>query len=345
MTMLFYKKHINIFFIITIYFSYAFLNSALAASTCYTEEFYPNITTIREGKLGLEFIAAGVNRDKSNNTAQVIRLTNDDTWDSRIWEKIEDEKCSGYGCLETNQRCHFNIPAVSLSVHEAMNLRSFKYIPESIDQTIAACVKNNDDIYFGISFYAGEGVSGVGGIGKYNIKSKNIEIRRPPILSNSSVTHMDFDGKLLWIATANHFECSGTPPAIGLIRYDWDNNIIQEFDDIGSGLCGFVVHDIHITDKSAWVATDLGLSQTYRTNGDYNYGWEIGWRHYIPQKNTKEVMKQVWCHDLYADLLNNIPGTDENDPTSSPYDQTFKNVAKFKPGDLKNYVDSIKKDK
>lgn len=339
------KKNINKLFIITFYFSYGLPSSALASSICYTEEFYPNIVSIREGKHGLEFVAAGINRDKKNKSAPVIALTNDDSWDSRSWKLIGDEKCTEDTCMEIKQQCQFDIPKITLSVHEALKVRSFRYIPHSIDQTISSCVKHNDDIYFGISFYAGEGVSGVGGIGKYNVKTKNVEVRRPQILSDFSVTHIAFDGKLLWIATANEFECSGTPPAIGLIWYDWDKNIVQDSKDIGLGICGFVVHDIHITNKSAWVATDLGLSQTYRTNEDYNYGWEGGFRHYIPQINTKEVMKNIQCYELYADFLNNLPRDDDNYLYGMTYDQIFNNAAKFNPRALKSYVDSIKKDK
>ena len=266
------------------------INDAIAASVCYSEEKYPNITEIRQGKDGLEFVAGGVNIGEDNKSAPVITLTNDTAWDARTWAVTDTVKCASYGCLDTYKQCNLDVPAITLSVHDALNLRSFRYIPESIDQTISACVKDGENVYFGISFYAGEGVSGVGGVGRYNTESRDVEIRRLPILRDSSVTHIAFDGKLLWVATAHHYECSGTPPAVGLIRYDWEKNIIQNFQDVGAGLCGFVIHDIHITNKSAWVATDLGLSQADRTNKDYNYGWETGWRNYIPQIKEKQAL-------------------------------------------------------
>lgn len=320
-----------------------FVNDVFAASSCYDEEKYPNIIQIIEGENGLEFVAAGINNNKNSKNLPIIKLTNDTSWDTRTWKLNKKGICKTYKCLN-KPKCNINIPSIKLSIDEALNFRSFRYVPGSIDQTISACTQNGDDIYFGISFYAGEGTSGVGGIGLYNIKTKDVEIRRLPIISGSSVTNIAFDGKVLWISTAHHYECSGTPPADGLILYNWDKKIIQDFEDINNGLCGFVIHDIHITNESIWIASDLGLSQTYRTKQSDGFDWEGGWRHYIPQVDKKEVMKKVWCKDLYSDLLNSLPNND-NPTGPSSYDQLFENMAEFKSYELMKYVDSITKDK
>lgn len=313
-----------------------------ASSICYTEENFPNIVKINKGNNGLEFVAGGVNKNKTNGDAPRITLVSDKSWDSRTWEITGHEECKYSDCLKKQPGCATRIPKINLTIEEALNLRSFKYIPVEIEQRTDACTVHKDTIYFGISFYSGEGVSGVGGIGSYNIKTQKIEIRRLPILRDSSVTHIAFDGKLLWIATANNYECEGTPPANGLIRYDWDKNIVQPFEDINTGFCGFVIHDIYIDNKSVWVATDLGVSQADRTAQEHNYGWENGWRHYIPQTNKNEPMKQVGCNDLYTGLLKDLPRND-NITGGSSYQQLFMNLAKFKPYLLEKYVSELNK--
>ena len=320
-----------------------FVNNVIAASSCYTEDNYPNIAQIRDGKQGLEFIAVGLNNNKNSKTLPIITLTKDTSWDTRTWKLNKEGICKTYKCLNKS-KCNINIPSIKLSIDEALNFRSFRYVPGSINQTISACTQNGDDVYFGISFYSGEGTSGVGGIGRYNIKTKDVEIRRLPIISGSSVTNIAFDGKVLWISTAHHYECSGTPPADGLILYNWDKKIIQDFEDINNGLCGFVIHDIHITSESVWIASDLGLSQAYRTKKSDGFDWEGGWRHYIPQVNKKEVMKKVRCKDLYSRLLKKLPH-DDNPTGPSSYNQLFENMARFKKYELMMYVDSITKAK
>lgn len=331
-------------FLVGVVLYLGFISNPFSATTCYTEERYPNIVDIRQGKSGLEFVVAGKNRDEKNNTAPVLTLIKDIAWDDRTWVKTGEVKCSSDTCYEIKHKCEHAIPEIKLSLQEALKIRSFRYIPESIDQSVGACVKNGDDLYFGLSFYAGEGVSGVGGVGRYNQATKKLEVRRLPALADYSVSSIAFDGKLLWIGTANNHECSGTPPANRLIWYDWDNNIIQTSEDMGS-ICGFLIHDIHFTEKSVWIATDLGLSEINRSGDDYRYGWERGFRHYIPQVNAKELMKWTHCDALYTDFLNNTPLDYSNFVDGQTYDQIFFNATKFNPGFLKRYIKSLQEAK
>ena len=321
-----------------------FISNPFSATTCYTEERYPNIVDIREGKSGLEFVVAGKNRDRKNNTAPVLTLIKDVAWNDRTWVKTGEVKCKDDTCYEIKHKCEHAIPEIKLSLQDALKSRSFRYIPDSINQSVGACVKNNDDIYFGISFYAGEGESGVGGIGKYNTVTKKLEVRRLSALVDYSVSSIAFDGRLLWIGTSHNHECEGTPPANRLIWYDWDNNIIQTSEDMGS-ICGFLIHDIHFTEKSVWIATDLGLSEINRSDKDYRYGWEYGFRNYIPQANEKEVMKWTSCDALYTDFLNNTPIDYNNFVDGQTYDQILYNAAKFNPGFFKRYIKTLKKTK
>ena len=335
------------FLIITVSFFLPITNG-MASTICYNEDAYPNVTEIRNGESGIEFVVAGINMNHDSDSAAVITLTNDTEWDQRTWAVTDAVQCETYRCIKEYTKCTEDIPEIMLSVDDARKLRSFSYIPKKIDQNISACVVDGENRYFGISFYAGEGSTGVGGIGRYNTKTEEVEVRRLPILRDSSVTHIAFDGKLLWIATAHHYECTGTPPAVGLIRYDWEKGTIHQLGGVRfgisrSGICGFVVHDIYITDESAWIATDLGLSQTDRSDDEFevedNYGWSLGWRHYVPRIGENEVMQWTNCADLYDDLLNNLP-RDDNPTGQSSYDQLFKNLAKFNPHHLMKHFDS-----
>ena len=118
-------------------------NNVAASSTCYAENKYPNITSIRQGSNGLEFTAAWRNFDYKNRMAPVITLTNDSAWDKREWKVTGNEKCKTYDCIKAN-KCNVNIPEIKLGIKQALNLRSFRYIPESIEQTISTCVKDAD---------------------------------------------------------------------------------------------------------------------------------------------------------------------------------------------------------
>ena len=66
-------------------------------------------------------------------------------------------------------------------------IKDYKHIPEldgSFQQSIGACAVDGDELWGGISFYAGEGSWGVGGLVRKNIASGEIKYFRPSQLSD-----------------------------------------------------------------------------------------------------------------------------------------------------------------
>ena len=87
-----------------------------------------------------------------------------------------------------------------------------------IDQDYGACTPRHGSVWFGISYYDGEGTTGIGGIGRYDPRTRRTELRRPKILRESSIAHLLHDGEYLWLGTVGHHVCTGTPPTLGLVR-------------------------------------------------------------------------------------------------------------------------------
>ncbi len=99
----------------------------------------------------------------------------------------------------------------------------------SLEQSIGACHQTGNVIWFGISFYEGEGSVAVGGIGRYDLKTKQLKIRRPKELRDVSVNHLAYDGKTVWLTTHLSSEYGYYPALGGLISYDWEDRILYAF--------------------------------------------------------------------------------------------------------------------
>ncbi len=70
-----------------------------------------------------------------------------------------------------------------------------------LEQEIGPCVEGDAAVWFGIEFYEGEGMSGVGGVGRFGTLAGRVDVRRPVPLRDSSVNVLANDGRTLWIGT------------------------------------------------------------------------------------------------------------------------------------------------
>ena len=194
-----------------------------------------------------------------------------------------------------------------------------------VDQKYGACTVRDGNTWFGISYYRGEGSTGIGGIGRYDPKTRKLELRRPKVLRESSIFHLLHDGDYLWLGTAGEYECEGTPPTLGLVRYDWKTGNALAFLDGSDGPCGLLVNGLAQVGDDVWVATDLGLSRWNRKTSK--------WRNYVLDAAASPPARETSCPDLYRRLLQTLPrsGWNEVMPAESPYHQLTKTLARLRP--------------
>ncbi len=178
------------------------------------------------------------------------------------------------------------------------SLVPYKISENDHNEIAVECLRQGDDVFFGIAFYAGEGSYGVGGIGKYNPHTRLLEIRRPALLKEYSVAGLAHDGESLWIATMHHGEGFGGS-ANGLVRYNWQLDHAESFVGTSDGPCGFWINDLLWKGGQLWVATDLGMSRFDKATGS--------WAHFVPVNNSGKALRETSCEKLYMELLDSLP--------------------------------------
>lgn len=198
---------------------------------------------------------------------------------------------------ESARACEAVIPGIHLWLDELALLRP--EMSESIQdgsfdrgatlvQSPVECVQIGDEIYFGLAFYDGEGVTGAGGIGRYQPAIDRLEIRRPRILRDVSVHRLVHAGRSFWLVTRVQSEGSSYGYAPGLLRYVWENDEVESFEDRDDGPCGFEVADLAWKDDSLWVATELAVARWDGSNGSWTRWDSSG--------------EETSCDDLYRTL-------------------------------------------
>jgi hypothetical protein len=320
-------------------------NTILCGSICYSDKYYPAVVKLEATKNGfIAFLGGKFRIVQKKDTSPYPTYTS--TYPAVIYEegvgwKLSDKTLTckhDWDCIENDDPPNEDakkIPPIQVSKEEVI-----KYIPEAakwddwgIGQSITATFVDGNAIWFGIGFYDGEGSTGVGGFGKFNIKTGKIEIIRPQLTIHSSISPMLFDGKSLWFGTYNSYECLGYPPANGLVRYEWKTGEIESFEGKDNGPCGFLIRDLLKQGHYLWVATDLGLSRW-----DYK---KKKWDHFVPTLDAETPFKCTTCESVYADLLNTLPKVydpKECDNFASYYEQLTQELEKFRPKYLRSYL-------
>lgn len=305
--------------------------TAFASSTCYSEDYFPSVAKIEEMDNGFRIHLGG----KFHQDVRKKILANDIMpsllyIDGEGWKAGEMMPCRGVDCIDWIRQCGAEMPEIVLSRKEAVTLRPHLEEAYEIEQKVSACTEYSGYVWFGIEFYEGEGVDGVGGVGRYNPKTRKMEIRRPELLRDSSINQIAYAANSLWIGTTGYYECTGIPPMHGLVRYEWDSDKIESFEGADDGPCGFVVHGLLWREDYLWVATDLGLS---RWDSKKNI-----WENYLPDPSATPPIRKISCEDLYTDLLNSLPkDIDGGADMGSYYSLFFDSLVKFRPQFIKKY--------
>jgi hypothetical protein len=109
-----------------------------------------------------------------------------------------------------------------------------------------------DKLWFGKSFYDGEGRNGVGGFGYFAAADRKYHLFAPPEIAGWSVSAIDVEPGTIWMALAANGEYGGSSG--GLVRYDRQSGALRRFElpDIG-------VQFIH-TGGKLLAATNFGVA-------------------------------------------------------------------------------------
>jgi hypothetical protein len=308
-----------------------------AADVCYDDQYFPSVSTLTKTIDGFEVDLSGayIENPEGPTANMVIPVIK---FQKNRWEHIGRRKDLNH------QKSHYSRPddcPIKIPVWPTISPKEwckgagddedYKFCLKNAnnDEGPSSCTITTESVWFGINFYQGEGAYGEGGLCHYNRKSNIVEVRRIPKLRNNPIHKVVWDGKNIWAATTYNLEC-GNPPALGLVKYDWDNRKLTIFKDTETGPCGFIVNDLLWSDGSLWVATDIGLS---RWNAKENK-----WTHYLPDLKPPYTVRKCRCDTLYKSILNSLPKEKQYlSGPESPYHFFYKYLKEYRPGFIKRY--------
>ena len=102
-----------------------------------------------------------------------------------------------------------------------------KQPPAEIESDIGPYVERDGKIWFATTFYDGEGTSGIGAIGAFDIYSRRYEMQYLPEVVHWSASAILLDGNDLWIGLKQRPE--GADRGRGLLRYNIQSSAAQTF--------------------------------------------------------------------------------------------------------------------
>ncbi len=102
-----------------------------------------------------------------------------------------------------------------------------KQVPGEMESDIGPFVQNGDKIWFATTFYDGEGTSGIGAIGTFDISTRKYLMRYLPEIAPWSGSAILLDGDDLWIGLKHRPE--GAEIGGGLLRYNIRTGLVKTF--------------------------------------------------------------------------------------------------------------------
>ncbi len=127
----------------------------------------------------------------------------------------------------------------------------------TIAETIGPAQPEGDKLWFGKTFYDGEGNSGVGGFGYFYTSDRQYHLFTPPELADYSVSAIRVEPDAVWLGIFQSGEYGGSPA--GVLRYDRKTQALHRYE-LRDAVYGFTV-----SGKRALMATSSGIAVI---NGD-----------------------------------------------------------------------------
>lgn len=121
-----------------------------------------------------------------------------------------------------------------------------------LNEAIGRWQRENGRIWFGKTFYDGEGSTGVGGFGYFDENEKKLQLFDPPEIADWSVSALDVTADAVWMALVNNGEYGGSSG--GLLRYDRHTGSARRLP-----LPDIALRLAHVNGKTL-AATDFGFA-------------------------------------------------------------------------------------
>lgn len=178
---------------------------------------------------------------------------------------------------------------------------------DPLSQDVRSCFVAGDYVYVGLEVYHGEFVRELGGLGRFDLKNKEWEIRRGHGFVENSITDLSVDGENVWLLL--EYETEGTTrPAAGFLHYNWATDTVTVFPQASQkpepAPCQLRFNGLGRVGSELWVGGDLGLSKLDLRTGT--------WSHHI-SREVGEPMNAISCGDLLKELFSSLPAEQSPD--------------------------------
>jgi len=127
----------------------------------------------------------------------------------------------------------------------------------TIAESIGPAQAEGDRLWFGKTFYYGEGNSGVGGFGYFDASDRRYHLFVPPEVANYTVSAISVEPDAVWLGIFTSGEWGGSPA--GVLRYDRKTQATQKYE------LPDAVYSFAVSGKRALMATSSGIAVI---NGD-----------------------------------------------------------------------------
>jgi hypothetical protein len=97
-----------------------------------------------------------------------------------------------------------------------------------IDEKIGPAQSEGDKLWFGKTFYDGEGNSGVGGFGYFDVSDRQYHLFVPPEVADCSVSAIRVEPDAVWMGVFQSGEYGGSP--VGVLRYDRETQAVHKYE-------------------------------------------------------------------------------------------------------------------
>lgn len=182
-----------------------------------------------------------------------VRVTQDGAVLATVVEAVEAPAALSKSAISDLDRYAFELePLPQSSPTELADARSTGDSTErTVNEEIGPTQIAGNRLWFGKTFYDGEGAAGVGGFGYFDPDERRYVVFSPPAIRNWSVASLLVEDQVVWIGRYRRPE--GVEYSGGLLRYDVESGEAREFD------VGDVIRQIKRWGERVFLATDGGL--------------------------------------------------------------------------------------
>ena len=159
----------------------------------------------------------------------------------------------------------FPLPSFNAYRRWYSNIEPGYYLQGGIDQNVLI----NGRIWFGIGFYAAEGTIGIGGLGVFDLKTREFGVLRHQLLSSSSTNLVTSYGDTIFIGTGENGEME-KDECSGLVLVDLRGRRIASVNQRNSALQGGIFTCMQRFGDWLWMSTEQVIVGWNLKTGSWN---------------------------------------------------------------------------